>query len=75
MSWRFALINNRLAEIYFEHDKKGRPLFEGHCYIDDVQDWTAEEKKCIPRDIKKYQFSYRKGFYRDKLKNVRFKSV
>lgn len=32
MSWSFAIINNRLAEIYFdEKDKKGKPKIWGHC--------------------------------------------
>ena len=73
--WCFALINNRLAELYFDRDKKGRLLFEGHGYVDDTKDWTKEEKKWIPRDTKQYQFSYRKGYYRDKTRNIRYKSV
>ena len=73
--WCFAFINNRLAELYFDRDKKGRLLLEGHGYIDDTKGWTREEKKWIPIDTKKYQFSYRKGYYRDKINGIRYKSV
>lgn len=33
MSWCFAIINGRLAEIYFNETKKG-PKFLGHCYVE-----------------------------------------
>lgn len=32
MPWCFAIINNKLAEIYFEK-KKGKIKIEGHCYV------------------------------------------
>ncbi len=32
MSWCFAIVNNRLAEIYFE-EKKGKTKIIGYCYV------------------------------------------
>ncbi|MBU4331672.1 hypothetical protein KKD19_02460 [Patescibacteria group bacterium] len=64
MCWCFAIINNRLAEIYFDRDKKGNPKFEGHCYVKRSEFKTKVEQKAIDEDITKYRFSYRKGEYR-----------
>lgn len=33
MCWCFAIINNKLAEIYFDKNKKETTKFKGHCYI------------------------------------------
>jgi hypothetical protein len=73
--WCFALVNNRLAEVHFEHDKKGSPLIWGHGYVDDVRDWSKHEQKLITQDIRKYRFSYRKGYYRDMSRNIRHKAT
>ncbi|MDP2735588.1 MAG: hypothetical protein Q8P12_05275 [bacterium] len=73
MFWCFALINNRLGELYFDHDKKGRPRFSGHAYVDDVTDWEKAERKHIAIDIKANQFAYYRGQYWDKLRNMRYR--
>ena len=66
MSWTFALINNRLSEIYF--DKKGQVIhMRGHCYVERKEFTTKKELADIDSDIKKYSFSYRNGCYRNKL--------
>ena len=75
MAWCFALLNNRLAELYFEHDKEGKPLISGHGYVDDTRGWSKHEQKLIAQDLKKYQFSYWKGRYRDMLKDIRHKAA
>ena len=64
MYWHFAIINNRLAEIYFDKDKKGNPEFEGHCYVNREEFRTKAERKAIDEDIAEYRFSYRKGKHR-----------
>lgn len=66
--WCFAIINGRLAEIYF--DEKAGPY--AHCYIE-RKEYNKREQKMIDADIKKCQFSYRKGYYFDKLKKIKFK--
>jgi hypothetical protein len=61
--WCFALVNKRLAEIYFD-EKHGT---YGHCYVK-REEYSKREQKMIDSDIKKYQFVYRKGYYTDKIR-------
>ena len=63
MSWCFAIMNNRLAEIYFEK-KKGKPKIIGHCYIKKEDYKTKQEQKWIKEDTAKHRFIYRKGKYK-----------
>jgi len=63
MSWCFAIVNNKLAEIYFEK-KKGKPKIIGHCYIKKEDYKTKQEQKWIREDTAKYRFIYRKGKYK-----------
>ena len=71
MSWTFALINNRLAEIYF--DRKGKTIvIRGHCYVERSEFTTKREQKYIDVDIKKHMFSYRGKRYRDKFNGRMF---
>jgi hypothetical protein len=62
--WCFALLNGRLAEIYFDQ-KSG---VHSHCYVQ-REEFSKNEQKMIETDIKKHQFTYRKKVYRDKLLN------
>ena len=66
MGWCFAIINNRLAEIYFEKNKSGIK-FLGHCYVKESEYTLKEEREWIKKDIAKVQLVYRKGNYRNKL--------
>lgn len=61
--WSFALINGRLADIYFEKGK-GLAGISGHGYV--KREWykTKHEKKMIAADIKKYNLTYRHEKYR-----------
>ncbi|MEK9176278.1 MAG: hypothetical protein AAB520_02425, partial [Patescibacteria group bacterium] len=68
MSWCFAIVNNRLAEIYFEKNKNGIK-FLGHCYVKESEYTLKEEKEWIKKDIEKVKLIYRKGKYRNKLAN------
>ena len=62
--WSFGMINGKLAEFHFEI-KKGKFYFTyGHCYVKREEFKTRREQKMIDEDIKKYQFTYRKGKYR-----------
>jgi len=66
--WSFAIVNGRLVEIYFE---KGIG-FWAHCYVK-RNEYSKREQRMIDVDIKKFIFSYRKGFYYDKIKKVKHK--
>ena len=63
MNWCFAIINGRLAEIFFEK-KRNKIEFLGHCYVKKEEYKTKKEQKMITEDTKKFKFSYRKGEYK-----------
>ena len=64
MDWCFALINNRLAEIFFEKNSKGENNIIGHCHVKREKYPTKREQKWIDQDTAKFKFSYRQGEYR-----------
>lgn len=61
-SWQFALINNKLVEIFFSNHK-----IMGHCYVKVEKYKTKQEKKWIAKDTNKINLSFYKSRYRDKL--------
>jgi hypothetical protein len=69
MSWCFAKVNNRLAEIYFNETKKG-PKVWGHCYVKKEEYKTKKEQEWIKKDIAQFCFKYRKGKYKRIKVNV-----
>lgn len=62
MNWCFAIINNKLAEIFFEKNKE-RIKFLGHAYVKEEDYDSIKEKKWIREDTIKTKFTYRKGKY------------
>lgn len=68
MSWCFAMINGRLAELFFDReDDEKEPKILGHCYVSASEYKTRREQLMIGKDTKRYQFSYRNKKYRDKI--------
>lgn len=67
MSWSFALINGKLAEVYFDQKKNGEPVIRGFCYVKKSEYSTKREKKWIETDTKRYHFSYRGRKYFDQI--------
>jgi len=65
MDWCFAIVNGRLAEIFFER-KNGKMEFLGHAYVKKSEYKTKKEKKWIKEDTEKFKLVYRKGIYKDK---------
>ena len=64
------MVNNRLAEISFE-----RPYgIWGHCYVKREEYTTKQERKWIREDTKKCRFTYRKGYYFDKIRGTKQKA-
>ena len=43
MVWSFGLVNNKLAEIFFER-KRGKVVFLGHAYVKEPEYTTKKEK-------------------------------
>lgn len=66
MSWCFAKINNKLAEIYFDETKKS-PKIWGHCYVKKEEYKTKKEREWIKEDTVKFRFEYKNMKYK-KLK-------
>lgn len=71
MHWCFAIINGRLAEIYFDNIYDG---IYGHGFVDD-QKFSKSEQKMIDKDIKKCVFTYRNGWYRNKVNGLRHQAI
>lgn len=69
-SWCFAIVNGRLAEISFN---KKYGVF-AHCYVD-RKEYNKSEQKMIDSDIKKCKFVYRNGYYFDKIRGIKHKTV
>ena len=59
MSWCFAIVNNKFAEIYFDRKKNGQIEIKGHCYPKRDEFKTKTEQKQIAQDTKKFRFVYR----------------
>ena len=70
MSWSFAIVNNKLAEIYFKDGKKSSRIC-AHCYVRREDYKTKLEQRWIKKDTKHLRFSYRKGEYRKSGKSNR----
>ena len=64
MSWSFAMVNNRLAEIFFDKDKNGRVKIWGHCYVKNKEYKTKQEQRWIAEDTKNSKIMYRKKKYK-----------
>ncbi|MFA4872787.1 MAG: hypothetical protein WC659_02530 [Patescibacteria group bacterium] len=62
MGWCFAIINNRLAELHFEHFGTHTKMV-GYCYVKRSEYRSKQEQKWIQEDTKKGRLTYRKGKY------------
>ena len=62
MGWSFAIINNKLAEVFFEK-KRGKIKFQGHVFVKKSEYSTREEQKWIEKDTKKVNLTFREGKY------------
>ncbi|MEK7586998.1 MAG: hypothetical protein AAB453_03975 [Patescibacteria group bacterium] len=69
MSWSFAIINNRLAEVFFDK-KKGKILFWAHCYVKASEYKTKQEKNWIKNDTAKIRLIYRNQKYLKAKTNI-----
>lgn len=62
--WSFAIVNNRLAEIFFRYNKAKRiKKFFAHCYVNKSEYTAKKEQKMIQKDIKDNRYRYYKGKY------------
>ncbi|MBI4159710.1 hypothetical protein HY504_00930 [Candidatus Wolfebacteria bacterium] len=68
--WCLAIVNGRLAEIYFDEAGKKMKL-RGHCYVLRKEYTTNQEQRWIDRDTKRYTFTYRNKKYARKDINAK----
>ena len=71
MSWCFAIVNNKLAEIFFDKTSKGKAKIRGFCYVKKNEYKNKKERKWIKEDTAKVQLMWRKGKYTSKLKDFK----
>lgn len=64
MSWCFAIVNNKLAEIYFEKKKNDKNKIFAHCYIKREDFKAKKEQKQIDEDTKKVKIIYKNKKYK-----------
>jgi len=64
MGWCYALVNNRLAELFFESRKGKEPKIRGYCLVKREEYKTKTEQRWIDWDTAKFRFSYRRGKFR-----------
>lgn len=73
MSWCFAIINNHLAEIFYEGENPKSMKISGHAYVNKSEYTTKKEKEWIANDTKKLNFSYHQGIYKSKITGLKIK--
>ena len=59
MGWCFALVNGRLAEIFFDKKRRGDNRIWAHCYVRKEEYKTKREQQQIKQDTARVRFSYR----------------
>ncbi len=64
MCWCFAIVNNKLAEIFFDENKNGQVKIRNHCYVRREDYKTKTEQKYIEKDISKVRVVYRSKKYK-----------
>lgn len=65
MSWCFAIVNNRLAEIYFDEGGGGGiRKITNHCYVKKEEFKTKQEQRWIWEDTKRVRVVYKNKCYK-----------
>lgn len=70
MSWSFAIVNNRLAEIFFDKKKSGEISINGYCYVKKEEYKTKQERKWIDEDTKHIRVVFRNKKYKVTIDGV-----
>ncbi len=62
--WCFALLNSKLAEIFFHKNKDGQATIYAHCYVKKEEYTTKKERAWIEKDISRFRVTYHRGNYK-----------
>lgn len=63
MYWCFAVVNNHLAEIFYDR-KRSKFVILGHCYVKKGEYNTTREQLQIKQDTKKFHFVRKNNTYK-----------
>ncbi len=63
MTWTFAIINGRLAEVYYRGPADKGKVW-GYCYVKKSEFKTEKEQRWLQEDTKHFRFVYRGRKYR-----------
>lgn len=63
MGWCFALVNGRLAEIFFKERRRNNRIW-AHCYVRKEEYKTKREQQQIKQDTARVRVSYRSKKYK-----------
>lgn len=64
--WCFAIVNGKLAEIYFDK-VNGKSKIHSHCYVKISEFKNKKELNQIKIDTNKFKFTYRNKTYTNKV--------
>ncbi len=74
MSWCLAIVNGRLAEIFFEKTRNNIGLV-GHAYVNKGDYQTKRERLWIEKNTGKFKLAYKKGIYKDLVNGKIYQSI
>lgn len=60
--WCFGKVNGKFAEVWFEN-RRGKSIPYAHCFVDESDYKTKQERKWIEQDIKRVNLSFKKNTY------------
>lgn len=62
--WCFALLNSKLAEIFFLKNEDGQATIYAHCHVKKEDYTTKKERAWIEKDISRFRATYRREKYK-----------
>jgi hypothetical protein len=60
--WCFGKVNGKLAEVWFEN-KRGKSVPYAHCFVEEKDYKTKQEKKWIEQDLKRVNLTFENKIY------------
>src|SRR3989344_6267609 len=61
--WSFAIVNGKLAEIFYDKIGNSARRIDGHCYVKAGAYKTKQEEGWIKKDTQRMRFSFRNKKY------------
>lgn len=62
--WSFAIVNGKLAEIFYDKMRNGDRKIQGHCYVKASAYKIKQEKRWIEKETRRMRFSFRNKKYK-----------